>query len=97
MLFTKFDGFITKLLQYIEKHSIKFGIQETLVLQELKIPSKLGKLFIIMSLYIITIIRIINLFVFNICLGNDILAALRLIPFLFQPVTLKLDKKRKKL
>ncbi|KAF0704273.1 Uncharacterized protein FWK35_00030375, partial [Aphis craccivora] len=69
LLFTKFDGFIIKLLQYIEKHSIKLGVQETLVLQELKTPSKPG---------------------------NDIVAALRLIPFLFQPVTLKLDKKRKK-
>ncbi|KAL5236828.1 hypothetical protein ACI65C_004238 [Semiaphis heraclei] len=68
LLFTKFDGFIIKLIKYIEKHNIKFGVQETLVLHELRTPSKSG---------------------------NDTIAALKLIPFLFQPITLKLDKKRK--
>jgi hypothetical protein len=45
LLFTNFDGFIIKLSQYIEKHNIKFGVQETLALQALRTPSKSGKLF----------------------------------------------------
>jgi len=47
--FTKFDGFIIKLIKYIEKNNIKFGIQQSLVLHELHCPSKSGKLFNIMS------------------------------------------------
>jgi len=56
LLFTKFDGFIIKLSQYIEKHNIKFGVQE------LRIPSKSGKLFNIMSYVYCTLllIRIIS-------------------------------------